>query len=138
MGSGLILLPNFLIFYKLPKAGKMSSLVNLYDSSSHDQAVFNQAMLNVFPEYFKIEFVQDNKTNVQKISYKAGQTFGRAKNFFTKTETKAATLVAYWAADAFVALVLILTSTNPLALAISISLLVLHTYATFSIINQIL
>jgi hypothetical protein len=116
----------------------MSSLVNLYDSSSHDQAVFNQAMLNVFPEYFKIEFVQDNKTNVQKISYKAGQTFGRAKNFFTKTETKAATLVAYWAADAFVALVLILTSTNPLALAISISLLVLHTYATFSIINQIL
>jgi len=116
----------------------MPSLANLYDNSSYDQAVFNQAMLNVFPEYFKIEFVNDNKTKLQKASYKAGQNFGKVKNFFTKTETKAATLVAYWAADAFVTLILILTSTNPVALTISVSLLVLHTYATFSIINEIL
>ena len=107
------------------------------ESFSFDETL-NQAMMNFFPEIYKIEFVSETKTNLQKISYKTGQTFGKAKNFFSKTETKAATLVAYWAADAFVTLVLILTSTNPLALAISISLLVLHTYATFSIINEIL
>lgn len=100
--------------------------------------VFSQALYNTFPEFFDIEFVDNNKTAIQKLSYKTGKSFGKAKNFFSKTETKAATLVAYWAADAFVTLVLILTSTNIVALTISIGLLVLHTYATFSVVNEIL
>lgn len=99
--------------------------------------VFSQALYNTFPEFFQVESF-DNKNNLQKLSYKAGRSFGKAKNFFSKTETKAATLVAYWAADAFVTLVLILSSTNIVALTISIGLLVLHTYATFSVVNEII
>lgn len=116
----------------------MQSINNSNINTWPSDDIFTQAMYNVFPEFFEVEFANQNKTHLQKLSYKTGRTFGKAKNFFSKTETKAATLVAYWAADAFVALVLILSSSNPIALAISIAMLILHTYATFSVINEIL
>lgn len=67
-----------------------------------------------------------------------GRSLGSAKTFFSKTETKAATLLSYWAADTLIALFLIITSTSTLALTLALSMLALHTYATFSVVTEIM
>lgn len=77
-------------------------------------------------------------TTLEKVAHVTGRGFGHTKKFFSKTETKVATLVAYWAADAFLALVLVLSSTNPIAISIALAMLILHTYATFSVVGEII
>lgn len=98
---------------------------------------FNQIWLQVFPHYENYNPMAGVHP-LAKISHMAGRGLGRAKNFFSKTETKVATLVAYWAADTFVAILLILMSASPAAIALALGLLVMHTYATFSVVSEII
>jgi hypothetical protein len=88
----------------------------------------------IYPQLF--EDSKPRKKYYQKASYVTGKSFGKAKNFFSKKETKSATLVAYWAADSIVAVFLLLTTTSIIAFTVASGLLVLHTYATFSAVNE--
>lgn len=101
---------------------------------------FVQSFLNnYFPQIFEtLDVVSTKKPILSRVSYNAGKATGKVKNFFSKTETKSATLLAYWAADALVALVLIFTSPSMIAVTIASLLLVIHTYATFSVITEIM
>ena len=94
-------------------------------------------MKELFPELY---ITKDTKPKnfISKISYKAGSMTAGTKNFFSKTETKAATLVAYWAADSLVALTLMLTTTSSIAFAVAFVMVLLHTYATFSITSEVM
>lgn len=96
----------------------------------------NLRMKELFPEFYRAD---DSKVinSIKKVSYKAGRATAKAKNFLSKTETKTATLIAYWAADSLVAVVLIMTTTSVVAAAVAVSMLALHTYATFSITAEI-
>ena len=84
------------------------------------------------------EISYEKKGYISRISYNAGRTTAKVKKFFSKTETKSATLIAYWAADTIVATFLILTSTSLVAVTIASGLLILHTYATFSIVAEVM
>lgn len=97
-------------------------------------------MVDFINKYFPHIYnnVYENKSFSLRSANALGRTLGSVKNFFSKTETKAATLLSYWAADTLIALFLILTSTNTLALTLALSMLALHTYATFSVVNQIM
>lgn len=109
---------------------------NPYKTFVFSDPVLEQMIRDSFPNLYP-----DPKQNVNlliKASNIAGKSVGRVKHFFSKNETKAATLVAYWAADAFVALVLLLTSTSTVAITVALALLIVHTYATFSVVNEIL
>lgn len=92
-------------------------------------------MKELFPEWY----TDSNRSDsiIGSLAYNTGKGIGKAKNFFSKTETKTATLIAYWAADTLVAATLILTTTNPVALTAATALLILHTYATFSVVSEI-
>jgi hypothetical protein len=96
----------------------------------------NLRMKELFPEFYKLE---DSKSMsaIKKISYKAGHATGKAKNFLSKTETKTATLIAYWAADSLVAITLVMTTTSTVAAVVAILMFALHTYATFSVTAEI-
>lgn len=109
---------------------------NPYELFTFSDPALQAMICNCFPDLYPES--KKNNNPLLKISSAAGKTAGKVKHFFSKNETKAATLVAYWAADAFVALVLLLTSTSVLAVTVAFALLVVHTYATFSVVNQIL
>ena len=110
---------------------------NPYPSVLSDQSdEFRQIWLTVFPQYQNYN-PMEGVSYAGKIAHMTGRGLGRAKNFFSKTETKAATLVAYWAADAFVATILLFTTTSLPVFAFTSALLVLHTYATFSVIGEL-
>lgn len=94
-------------------------------------------MKELFPELYVTGDLKP-RNFISKISYKAGSLAADTKNFFSKTETKAATLVAYWAADSLVALMLMLTTTSSVAFVIACVMLILHTYATFSITSEVM
>lgn len=96
----------------------------------------NVHLKELFPEFFVLENTKP-KNIVNKISYNAGRITGKTKNFFSKTETKTATLIAYWAADSLVALLLMATTTSTVAFTIALVMLALHTYATFSVAAEI-
>lgn len=93
-------------------------------------------MRELFPELYVTE-PSTPKSLINKISYKAGSLTAGTKNFFSKTETKTATLIAYWAADSLVGLMLMLTTTSSIALAVAFAMIILHTYATFSIVSEV-
>lgn len=88
-----------------------------------------------FPEVYK---PKNNKPFTSRTAFAAGKVCGSFKNFFSKTETKAATLLAYWAADTIVAAFLLLTTTNLFAITLAASMLALHTYATFSVVTELM
>lgn len=92
-------------------------------------------MNKYFPEIYT---TAPRKSYVHRAAYTAGRTTGKVKNFFSKTETKAATLLAYWAADSLVAVLVILTTTSTVAFVLASSMLALHTYATFSILSEVM
>jgi hypothetical protein len=96
----------------------------------------NLRMKQLFPEFYKLEESKTMNT-IKKVSYKAGRAAGKAKNFLSKTETKTATLIAYWAADSLVAIVLVMTTTSTIAAVVAVSMLALHTYATFSVTAEL-
>jgi hypothetical protein len=94
-------------------------------------------MKELFPEMF-IDSNSQSSNLIKKISYRAGSLTASTKNFFSKTETKTATLLAYWAADSLFALILMLTTTNPITFVVACAMLILHTYATFSITAEVM
>jgi hypothetical protein len=93
-------------------------------------------MRELFPEMYMAEETKP-KNLISKISYKAGSLTANTKNFFSKTETKTATLMAYWAADSLVGLMLMLTTTSSIAFVVAFAMIILHTYATFSIVSEV-
>jgi len=115
----------------------MINLINI--PSSFDDMMNDPVIADYFNKYFFDHFPEVKKKSfIQKTSYTTGKATGKIKNFFSKTETKSATLLAYWGADTLVALFLILTSPSMLAVSLACMLLILHTYATFSVITQII
>lgn len=80
-----------------------------------------------------VVYTQDRST-LCKMANSTGKTVGKVKNFFSKSETKATTLVAYWAADTLVALLLLITAFNATTLVLIGTITVLHTYATFGVL----
>lgn len=106
--------------------------------SSFDQMINDPAVADYFNKYFFDHFPKvEKKPLIKRASYNAGKATGKVKNFFSKTETKSATLLAYWAADSLVAMILILTSTSMVAVTLASFLFILHTYATFSVVAEI-
>lgn len=105
---------------------------------------FNDMMNDpVIADYFNKYFFDhlpevEKKSFIKKASYNTGKATGKVKNFFSKKETKSATLLAYWAADTLVAIILILTSASLTAVTLASLLVLLHTYATFSVISEII
>ena len=97
----------------------------------------NARMKELFPEFY---VNQQSKTmsSIKKISYKAGRASGKAKKFFSKKETKTATLMGYWAADTLVGVMLIMTTTSGVAIVAASTMIILHTYATFSVTAEIM
>lgn len=98
----------------------------------------SDSQLEIDYELLNSIFKEPKKNFIEKSSNKIGCLAGKTKNFFSKKETKAGVLLGYWAADAFVALILILTGASLTAAAIATALLIIHTYATFSVIGEIL
>lgn len=98
----------------------------------------SDSQLQINYELLSSIFDEPKKNFIEKSSNKLGCFVGKTKNFFSKKETKAGVLLGYWAADAFVALVLILSGASVTAATIAAALLVIHTYATFSVIGEIL
>jgi hypothetical protein len=45
--------------------------------------------------------------------------------------------MAYWAADSLVGLMLMLTTTSSIAFVVAFAMIILHTYATFSIVSEV-
>lgn len=88
-----------------------------------------------FPEVYQ---AYPKKSITSRIANNTGKFCGSVKNFFARTETKAGTLLAYWAADTIIAAFLLLTSTNPVAITLAVGMLALHTYATFSVVAEIM
>jgi len=93
-----------------------------------------EMLQDIYPQLF--EETAPKKKYYQRISHGTGRAVGKTKNFFSKKETKAATLLAYWAADSLVAVFLLVTTTSLLAFTVASGLLVLHTYATFSAVTE--
>ena len=90
----------------------------------------------LYPTVDMFTYTSD-RTKLAKAVNLAGRTTGKVKNFFSKTETKVSTLFAYWAADTFVALSLLMMAFSIPMLTIVSFLVAIHTYATFSIIYEI-
>lgn len=96
-------------------------------------------MIDFINKYFPEVYQPKNKKPViSRTAFATGKICGSVKNFFSKTETKAATLLAYWAADTIIAAFLLLTTTNLFAIALAASMLALHTYATFSVVTELM
>jgi hypothetical protein len=97
----------------------------------------NARMKELFPEFYAN---QESKTmsSIKKISYKAGRLTGKGKKFLSKKETKTATLMGYWAADTLVGIMLIMTTTSGIAVVVASTMIILHTYATFSVTAEIM
>ncbi len=110
------------------------SIDSSLDYLSKNSPQMYDMLYEMYPQLF--EDVSSKKKYYQKISYNTGKLAGKTKNFFSKKETKSATLVAYWAADSVVAVFLLLTTTSLIAFTVASGLLVLHTYATFSVVNE--
>jgi hypothetical protein len=110
-----------------------------YSSDLFSQIQNDPLMQDLINKYssFVLEPVE-KKSLINKVSYSTGKFCGRTKNFFSKTETKAATLLAYWAADSLIALFLIVAGASTLAIALAAFMLILHTYATFSVVAEIM
>ena len=105
------------------------------DYLSKNSPQMYEMLQDIYPQLF--QEAKPKKKYYQKLSHGTGKAVGHTKNFFSKKETKAATLVAYWAADSLVAVFLLLTTTSLIAFTVASGLLVLHTYATFSAVNEI-
>lgn len=110
------------------------SIDHSLDYLSKNSPQMYEMLQDIYPQLF--EDAQPKKKYYQKISHSTGRAVGKTKNFFSKKETKSATLVAYWAADSVVAVFLLLTTTSLIAFTVASGLLVLHTYATFSVVNE--
>jgi hypothetical protein len=111
---------------------------NLYSSTINIDPLFDQLWSLAFPLQ-NVKAQQVKKLHpLAKLSNKAGRATGKAKHFFSKKETKSATLVAYWAADSLMAMVVLMTTSNPILVLFSLILLALHTYATFSAVEEMM
>lgn len=115
----------------------MINLINV--PSSFDDMMNDPVIADYFNKYF-FDHLQkvEKKSFIKRTSYATGKATGKAKNFFSKKETKSATLLAYWGADTLVAFFLILTSPSMVAISLASILLIMHTYATFSVIAEII
>jgi hypothetical protein len=115
-------------------------MFSVLNSTLDIDAIANDpAMVHFINKYFpEVYAPKQKKSLVRKASYTTGKVCGKAKNFFSKTETKAATLLSYWAADTLVAVFLLLTTSNLLAISLALAMLSLHTYATFSVVTEIM
>lgn len=94
------------------------------------------AYINLYPVTYNgtdIVYTQD-RSALCKMANSAGKTAGKVKNFFSKSETKATTLVAYWAADTLIAVLLLITAFNTTTLLVVGTVTLLHTYATFGVL----
>lgn len=96
------------------------------------------AVIQWFESYFPVVQSAPKKNLSLRAANSTGKFCGSVKNFFSRTETKAGTLLAYWAADTIIAVFLLLTSTNPVAIILALGMLALHTYATFSVVTEIM
>ena len=111
---------------------------NLYSSTINIDPLFDQLWSLAFP----LQNVKPKPIKrlhpLAKLSNKAGRATGKAKYFFSKKETKSATLIAYWAADSLMAMVILMYASNPTVILFSLLLLSLHTYATFSAVEEMM
>lgn len=139
-GDGPARPPN--IPYFLTLTPKLELMSIYYPNASIDEIFIQAQSLRRDIEALMIQNIidldQPKRSILSKTAFTAGRTTGKIKNFFGKTETKAATLVAYWAADAFVASIVLFTTTSLPIFAFTSALLLLHTYATFSVIGEII
>jgi len=110
------------------------SLDHSLDYLSKNSPQMYDLVREIYPQLF--QEAEPKKKYYQKISHSTGKAFGHTKNFFSKKETKSATLIAYWAADSLVAVFLIITTTSLIAFTVASGLLALHTYATFSVVGE--
>lgn len=110
------------------------SIDHSLDYLSKNSPQMYEMLQDIYPQLF--EDAQPKKKYYQKISHSTGRAVGKTKNFFSKKETKAATLLAYWAADSLVAVFLLLTTTSVVAFTVASGLVILHTYATFSAVAE--
>ena len=118
----------------------MSSINNnsLYSSTINIDPLFDQLWSLAFPlQNVKAQPVKKLHP-LAKLSNKAGRATGKAKSIFSKKETKSATLIAYWAADSLITMTLLLYASNPTVVIVFLLILTLHTYATFSAVEEMM
>ena len=72
-----------------------------------------------------------NSNFISKISFRTGKVTKQIINFVKSPETKAAVLIANWAATATLLLMLIISASSIATIAITTFLLVVETYAVF-------
>lgn len=96
--------------------------------------------LSTVPHYYGVERVLINTTIYDRdgntFAHKIGRMAGRTKNFFSRQETKTATLVAYWAFEtAFYGTLLMMMTSYWMYIGL-FSFWAYGTYALFSTINN--
>jgi len=72
-----------------------------------------------------------NKTFISKLSFRTGKVTKKIINFVKAPETKAAVLLANWAATATLLLLLLMSASSIAAIAITTFMLLIETYAVF-------
>jgi len=71
------------------------------------------------------------------LGFKVGRLFGRTKNFFKRTETKAAAILSYWAVETVFFAIIMLAAVHFVTLAMAAFLYFYGTYALFSALNAL-
>lgn len=70
------------------------------------------------------------------LSHKIGRMAGRTKNFFSKKETKVATLTAYWFVETFFYFLMMLAMNPVIFITVLLPMWIYGTYSLFSVINN--
>lgn len=78
-----------------------------------------------------------NKSSYSSLSFKTGKLLGKTRNFFKRTETKAAAILSYWAVETAFFVLIMLAAVNFTTFALAAFLYFYGTYAIFSALNAL-
>lgn len=95
--------------------------------------------IELYPEYFPSfeSYHHSDRTRLARMANATGKAAGKVKKFFNRTETKATTLLAYWAADTLLGVLILLSMPNVGTFLLVSSLTIIHTYATIGVLLEL-
>ena len=99
--------------------------------NNETQIDFNQVFNYIQNNPNIIELNEYNKSFTSKLFYSTGKTTKKILHFVKRPETKAAVLLANWAATATLLLLMILSAARIATIALATFLLIIETYAVF-------
>lgn len=107
-------------------------------SLSHSHSFNHDFLNNFFAEYISAHNnLYATPTPSRNFTYKLGKASGKVVNYFKKKETKARTLITYWAVETVLFVLVFFNITSFLAFASALFLYLYGTYALFSAVSAL-